>query len=120
MPADVAYVATLRLTAARLAARCDLTVDDIEDLRLAVDEACALLLPHALPGTTLNARFALAAGRLGVDASRGGDADGGRARPRRLRVDGARRPGRAGRRHALGDGRLIITRDQAAEHRSDP
>ena len=49
MPADVAYVATLRLTAASLAARCDLTIDDIEDLRLAVDEACALLLPHAGP-----------------------------------------------------------------------
>ena len=47
MPADVAYVSTLRLTAASLAARCDLTIDDIEDLRLAVDEACALLLPHA-------------------------------------------------------------------------
>ena len=46
-PADVAYVSTLRLTAASLAARCELTIDDIEDLRLAVDEACALLLSHA-------------------------------------------------------------------------
>ena len=53
MPADGAYVSTLRLTAASLAARCDLTIDDIEDLRLAVDEACALLLPHAAPDSTL-------------------------------------------------------------------
>ena len=69
VPADVAYVATLRLTAASLAARCDLTVDDIEDLRLAVDEACALLLPHANDESDMQARFELAAGRLAVSAS---------------------------------------------------
>lgn len=69
IPADVAYVSTLRLTAASLAARCDLTIDDIEDLRLAVDEACALLLPHAGDGATLEARFVLSAGRLLVDTS---------------------------------------------------
>jgi serine/threonine-protein kinase RsbW len=69
IPADVVYVSTLRLTAASLAARCDLTIDDIEDLRLAVDEACALLLPHARQDATLEARFELAAGRLAVETS---------------------------------------------------
>jgi serine/threonine-protein kinase RsbW len=69
IPADVVYVSTLRLTAASLAARCDLTIDDIEDLRLAVDEACALLLPHATAGSTLDARFELATGRLSVETS---------------------------------------------------
>ena len=69
IPADVVYVSTLRLTAASLAARCDLTIDDIEDLRLAVDEACALLLPHASPDADLDARFVLAAGRLEVETS---------------------------------------------------
>ena len=69
VPADVLYVSTLRLTAASLAARCDLTIDDIEDLRLAVDEACALLLPHAAPGSTLEARFDLSVGRLEVETS---------------------------------------------------
>ena len=69
IPADVVYVSTLRLTAASLAARCDLTIDDIEDLRLAVDEACALLLPHAAADSTLDARFELARGRLSVDTS---------------------------------------------------
>lgn len=69
VPADVAYVSTLRLMAAGLAARCDLTIDDIEDLRLAVDEACALLLPHAVAGSTLDARFELSFGRLAVQAS---------------------------------------------------
>jgi serine/threonine-protein kinase RsbW len=69
IPADVVYVSTLRLTAASLGARCDLTIDDIEDLRLAVDEACALLLPHAAAGSTLDARFELAEGKLAVDTS---------------------------------------------------
>jgi serine/threonine-protein kinase RsbW len=69
IPADVVYVSTLRLTAASLAARCDLTIDDIEDLRLAVDEACALLLPHASGGSTLDARFQLSEGKLAVETS---------------------------------------------------
>ena len=68
VPADVSYVSTLRLTTASLAARCGLTVDDIEDLRLAVDEACALLLPHAMPGSNLDLRFALTQGEIVVDA----------------------------------------------------
>lgn len=69
IPADVAYVSTLRLTAASLAARCELTIDDIEDLRLAVDEACALLLPLANGDVCLDARFDLAQGRLAVTTS---------------------------------------------------
>lgn len=79
VPAAGFYVATLRLTTASLAARCDLTVDDIEDLRLAVDEACALLLPHAAPNGTLDADFELARGQLtvraGVMSTAGADID---------------------------------------------
>jgi serine/threonine-protein kinase RsbW len=74
VPADVAYVSTLRLTAASLAARCDLTVDDIEDLRLAVDEACALLLPHAAARSEISAHFELTSGRLIVETSVATDA----------------------------------------------
>jgi serine/threonine-protein kinase RsbW len=70
IPADGVYVATLRMCAASLAARCDLTVDDIEDLRLAVDEACSLLLPHAGTGSggaaNLDAVFTLHPGELRV------------------------------------------------------
>ena len=69
VPADVAFVSTLRLTAASLGARCELTVDDIEDLRLAVDEACALLLPLARPASILDARFSLAPDQLDVHIS---------------------------------------------------
>jgi serine/threonine-protein kinase RsbW len=69
VPADVVFVATLRLVAASLAVRCDLTVDDIEDLRLAVDEACALLLPVAAVDAGITARFTLAPGCLEVTTS---------------------------------------------------
>ena len=36
LPADSAYLAVLRTTTAGLAARLDFTLDDIEDLRIAV------------------------------------------------------------------------------------
>jgi serine/threonine-protein kinase RsbW len=64
LPADSAYVAVLRITTAGLAARLDFTLDDIEDLRIAVDEACALLLPHAVEGAELDCRFELATDAL--------------------------------------------------------
>jgi serine/threonine-protein kinase RsbW len=69
VPASSAYVAVLRSVTAGLAARCDLTLDEIEDLRIAVDEACALLLPLAPPGASLTADFTMAAGQLVVVAS---------------------------------------------------
>ena len=66
VPASSAFVAVLRSLAAGLAARCDLTLDEIEDLRIAVDEACALLLPLAAPGEVLTAEFGLSLGELVV------------------------------------------------------
>ena len=42
-----AYLSVLRTATAGLAARLDFTIDEIEDLRIAVDEACAMLLPQA-------------------------------------------------------------------------
>lgn len=67
IPAQGVYVSTLRMCAASLAARCDLTVDDIEDLRLAVDEASALLLPHTDATGTVVASFTLNPGELRVE-----------------------------------------------------
>ena len=40
MPAEGAYLSVLRTATAGLAARLDFTLDEIEDLRIAVDEAC--------------------------------------------------------------------------------
>ncbi|MGW6279469.1 ATP-binding protein [Kribbella sp. NPDC055071] len=50
IPADSAYIAVPRSVVGNLAARNDFTLDAIDDLRIAVDEACALLLPQASDG----------------------------------------------------------------------
>ncbi len=59
MPAESAYLSVLRTATAGLAARLDFTLDEIEDLRIAVDEACAMLLSQAIPGSSLECHFAL-------------------------------------------------------------
>ncbi len=64
LPADGAYVSVLRTAASGLAARLDFTIDDIEDLRMAVSEAVGLVLAEAEPGSDLVASFHLAPGRL--------------------------------------------------------
>ncbi|HEX2362287.1 MAG TPA: anti-sigma regulatory factor [Jiangellaceae bacterium] len=69
VPASGAYVSVLRTAVAGLAARLDFTVDDIEDLRIAVDEACAVLLPLAVADARLSAQFDLEPGRLQVAVS---------------------------------------------------
>jgi serine/threonine-protein kinase RsbW len=69
LPADSAYVSVLRTTSAGLAARLDFTLDDIEDLRMAVGEASALVLPTAEAGTDLTCRFFMGPGRLTVVVS---------------------------------------------------
>ncbi len=66
LPAETAYVAVLRMTTAGLAARLDFTLDDIEDLRMAVGEACALVLEEAVPGSDLVAGFDLGDGSIRV------------------------------------------------------
>jgi serine/threonine-protein kinase RsbW len=59
LPADSAYLSVLRTATAGLAARLDFTLDEIEDLRIAVDEACAMLLPHAIETAQLTCRVRL-------------------------------------------------------------
>ena len=66
LPADGAYVSVLRTTTAGLAARLDFPIDDIEDLRIAVGEASALVLPEADEGSDLYCRFYLRPGTLTV------------------------------------------------------
>jgi serine/threonine-protein kinase RsbW len=66
LPADGAYLSVLRTATAGLAARLDFTLDEIEDLRIAVDEACALLLPDAVPGSAMTCLFALSDRSLAV------------------------------------------------------
>jgi len=66
IPADSGYLAVLRTATAGLAARLDFTLDDIEDLRIAVDEACAMVLPQARQGSDLMCTFELEEARLTV------------------------------------------------------
>ena len=66
LPADGAYASVLRTLTAGLAARLDFTMDDIEDLRIAVSEAVAMVLDEADPGAELDCRFRLEPGELTV------------------------------------------------------
>ena len=59
LPADAAYLGVVRTATAGLAARLDFTIDEIEDLRIAVDEACAILLPDVVSGEFVECLFAL-------------------------------------------------------------
>ena len=69
VPAEPAYVLVLRTVTSSLAARHDFTLDEIDDLRIAVDEASALLLPHAVTGSQLRAVFDGAAAGLRIEVS---------------------------------------------------
>jgi len=57
VPADGSYLAVLRTATAGLAARLQFTLDEIEDLRIAVDEACAMLLAVAAAAAELTCQF---------------------------------------------------------------
>jgi serine/threonine-protein kinase RsbW len=69
MPAEGAYLSVLRTATAGLAARLDFTLDEIEDLRIAVDEACAMLLAQAGAGTTLECDFTLSRDTMTIAVS---------------------------------------------------
>ena len=94
LPAEGAYLSVLRTATAGLAARLDFTLDEIEDLRIAVDEACAMLLAQADPGTSLECDFSLSREHdddRGVGAVPGGPPAG----QGHVRLDRAFRPGRS-------------------------
>jgi len=69
LPAETSYVAVLRMATAGIAARLDFTLDDIEDLKMAVSEASSLVLTDATPGGSLLVRYFLAEDRISVEVS---------------------------------------------------
>jgi len=69
LPAAGAYLSVLRTATAGLAARLDFTLDEIEDLRIAVDEACGMLLAQAAPGADLECDFTLGEDRMSIAVS---------------------------------------------------
>jgi len=70
VPALRRYVSSVRSLTTSLAALCDLTVDEIEDVQMSIDEACALLLPHAERSRPwLDVTFHLVEGRFDAQVS---------------------------------------------------
>jgi len=69
VPAGSAYLAVLRTATAGLAARLHMTLDEIEDLRIAVDEACGILVPLAPPDAEVTCRFSVSTAALRIDVS---------------------------------------------------
>jgi serine/threonine-protein kinase RsbW len=61
-------IPTLRTIAADVAMRQDFDLDAIEDLRMAIDEACSLLLPSASDGQ-LTCVFSVTPGRVEISVS---------------------------------------------------
>ncbi len=57
VPASSAFVVLIRAAVSAMCARLDFTIDRIDDVKLAVDEAAALLLGDAPPDATLDVRF---------------------------------------------------------------
>lgn len=64
VPAATAYVGVARSLAAGVATRLDFDLDHVEDMRLAVSEACSLVLPLAEPGSELSLDLLLGDGEL--------------------------------------------------------
>lgn len=69
IPADTAYVAMARSVAAAMAARADLPLDQLEDARLAVDEALTQAIGDAAPGSEVACSFAVHSTGLVVEVS---------------------------------------------------
>jgi serine/threonine-protein kinase RsbW len=69
VPASGAWLGVLRTATASLASRLQFTLDEIEDLRIAVDEACAILLALASLDAVLSCRFTVTDDALTVDAT---------------------------------------------------
>jgi serine/threonine-protein kinase RsbW len=69
LPAQAAYLAVLRTTTASLAARLDFTLDEIEDLRIAVDEASCLLLVGATADGELTCTFEMTDDTIEISVS---------------------------------------------------
>ncbi len=69
LPAIVAYSRVARLAVTGLASRVGFSYDEIEDLRIAVDEASTLLLRGAVLGDQLRAVFVLDQDSMAIEVS---------------------------------------------------
>src|SRR5262245_66382409 len=65
MPADPSFLRLARLAAADAGTRAGFTVEDVEDLRLAIDELCGPLMNGR--GGTISLTFLAVEGRVGIE-----------------------------------------------------
>jgi serine/threonine-protein kinase RsbW len=63
-PARTVVIPVIRTIAADLAARAGFELDSIDDLRMAVDDACAMLVHIAAQGATLSCRLTVRPERI--------------------------------------------------------
>jgi serine/threonine-protein kinase RsbW len=75
MPASPDLLRVARLTAAGLANRVGFNIDEVEDVKIALDELCFSLVGDASGGGTLDLRFVLEPGALVIEGA--GPANGG-------------------------------------------
>ena len=66
VPASLEYVRIVRLTASGVASRLGFDIEDLEDLRVAVDELSSLLV-EAVDGGELTVNFAVLADALRIE-----------------------------------------------------
>ena len=69
VPADGGYLSVLRTATAGLAARLKFSLEEIEDLRIAVDEACAMLIGLVGAQTEVTSEFELTGDAVSVSVS---------------------------------------------------
>jgi len=77
IPASGAYLAIARAAATGLAAQLHFTYDEIDDLRIAVDEACTQLMARRGSADTIHIAYHLDGRELCVEASVEADDRGG-------------------------------------------
>ena len=69
VPAALEFVRMVRLTAAAYADRLGFDIDEIEDIRVAVDELSSVLVESTNDGCTLTIRMASSAGSLHIEGA---------------------------------------------------
>ncbi len=86
LPAAPDFARLARLTAAGLANRVDFTYDEVEDLRIAVGEACLVLIGPEGRSGTIDLVFRITTDGLEVEATGRFEADGSVDHPSDLSV----------------------------------
>ena len=68
LPAEKDMLLVVRLTASGILTRCGAMLDVMDDFKIAVEEACSLLIAQTEYGGELHLRFEMAPGRASFEA----------------------------------------------------